>query len=95
MEEAVEDEKGQLLTKLIDTINEISSISDYRLPVKRQYCNLARRLKLLTPMFEELNEAKHPLSLHTLECLAVFSQALHPALDLLRFGSHGSKIYLV
>lgn len=90
----MEDEKGPLLSKLIDTINEVSSISDYRLPLKRQYCNLARRLKLLTPMFEELNDTKHPLSHHTLQSLAAFSQSLHLALDFLRFGSHGSKIYL-
>ncbi|KAM2993864.1 hypothetical protein FF2_045909 [Malus domestica] len=52
---AMEEDKGALVQNLIDTINEIVSIFDYRCVVKKQYCNLARRLKLLTPMF--LSEA--------------------------------------
>lgn len=90
----MEDDRGQLLNKIIDTITEISSISDYRPPMKKQYCNLARRLKLLIPMFEEIKESEEPLSDETLQSLVNFNDSLQPALDLLLFGSHGSKIYL-
>lgn len=90
----MEDDKGQLLNKIIDTITEISSISDYRHPMKKQYCNLARRLKLLIPMFEEIKESEEPLSDETLQSLVNFNDSLQPALDLLLFGSHGGKIYL-
>lgn len=90
----VEDEKLQLLSKIIDTINEISSISEFRPPVKKQYCNLSRRLKLLIPMFEEIKDSKESLSNETLQSLSLFNDSLLPALDLLLFGSHGSKIFL-
>lgn len=89
-----DDNEAQLLNKLIERINEIASISDYRSPIKKQYCNLARRLKLLIPMFEELKETSHPLANHVLENLLAFHHSLNLALDLLRFGSLGSKIYL-
>ncbi|XP_021716169.1 U-box domain-containing protein 13-like [Chenopodium quinoa] len=91
----MEDEnEAQLLNNLIDRINEIASISDYRPPVKKQYCNLARRLKLLTPMFEELKESQLPLDSDVVINLVAFLDSLVQALDLLRFGSLGSKIYL-
>ncbi|GAB4860172.1 U-box domain-containing protein 13 [Ancistrocladus abbreviatus] len=91
----MEDEKGELLKKVIDTINETAAISDYSTTVKKQYCNLARRLKLLTPMFEEMKESKEGLSEETLKALVFFKEGLESAKDLLRFGSEGSKIYLV
>ncbi|KAL2899018.1 U-box domain-containing protein 13 [Bienertia sinuspersici] len=89
-----DDKEVQLLNNLIDRINEIASISDYRPSVKKQYCNLARRLKLLTPMFEEMKETTEPLVDHAFDNLVAFGDALNHALDLLRFGSSGSKIFL-
>ncbi|CAI0474887.1 unnamed protein product [Linum tenue] len=84
-----------LVQSLIDMVNEIASISDYRCSVKKQYCNLARRLKLLTPMFEEIRESKEAIPEETLDSLASLQVALGSAKELLRFGSEGSKIYLV
>ncbi|MCL7044304.1 hypothetical protein MKW94_024457 [Papaver nudicaule] len=49
-------ETGVLVHKLIDTINQISKISDYRFVVKKQYTSLARKLKLLLPLFEEIKD---------------------------------------
>lgn len=91
----MEDEKGVLVQSLIDTVNEISTISDYRGTVKKQYCNLARRLKLLTPMFEEIKESKEAIPEETAKALVSLKEALASAKELLRFGSEGSKIYLV
>ncbi|KAL9412914.1 hypothetical protein AB3S75_041552 [Citrus x aurantiifolia] len=91
----MEDEKGVLVPSLIDTVNEISTISDYRGTVKKQYCNLARRLKLLTPMFEEIKESKEAIPEETAKALVSLKEALASAKELLRFGSEGSKIYLV
>ncbi|KAI4304640.1 hypothetical protein MLD38_040120 [Melastoma candidum] len=54
-----EDPKAELMLSLIDRVNRISSVSDYKFAVKKQYCNLARRLKLLIPMFEEVLEREH------------------------------------
>ncbi|CAL5340347.1 unnamed protein product [Camellia sinensis] len=86
-EEAMEDEKGALVQKLIDIVNEISTISDYRCTVKKQYCNLARRLKLLTPMFEEIRDCKEPVPEESFKALESLKEALESARDLLRIGS--------
>ncbi|XP_057772169.1 U-box domain-containing protein 13 [Salvia miltiorrhiza] len=90
-----EDDKAALSRKLIDLIGEISAFSDYRTTVKRQYTNLARRLKLLTPMFEEIRDSKEPLPEDSIRGLEALASALESAKELLRFGSEGSKIYLV
>ncbi|XP_047970418.1 U-box domain-containing protein 13-like [Salvia hispanica] len=90
-----EDDKAALSRKLIDLVGEISAFSDYRASVKRQYTNLARRLKLLTPMFEEIRDCKEALSEDSIRALAELAGALESAKELLRFGSEGSKIYLV
>ncbi|CAL5386857.1 unnamed protein product [Camellia sinensis] len=91
----MEDEKGALVQKLIDIVNEISTISDYRCTVKKQYCNLARRLKLLTPMFEEIRDCKEPVPEESFKALESLKEALESARNLLRIGSEGSRIYLV
>ncbi|XAR60568.1 Ubiquitin--protein ligase [Bertholletia excelsa] len=91
----MEDEKGTLVLKLIDIVKDISAISDYRSTVKKQYCNLARRLKLLTPMFEEIRDSKEPVPEESMKALSSFAEALESARELLRFGGEGSKIYLV
>lgn len=82
--------------ELIDMVNQISSISEYRCTVKKQLCNLARRLKLLTPMFEEIRDAKdHSVPDDSLQALLSLKSAMTLAVDLLKFGSEGSKIYMV
>lgn len=91
----MEEDKGVLLQSLIEVVGEIASISEYRCTVKKEYCNLARRLKLLTPMFEEIRDCKEVLSDETVKALLAFKKALQSAKELLRFGCEGSKIYLV
>ncbi|KAG6432886.1 hypothetical protein SASPL_104476 [Salvia splendens] len=90
-----EEDKSVLSRKLIDLVADISSIPDYRISVKRQYTNLARRLKLLIPMFEEIRDTKEALPEDSIRALAALVTALASAKELLRFGSEGSKIYLV
>lgn len=91
----MEDDKAALSRKLIDMVGEISAISEYRSTVKKQYTNLARRLKLLTPMFEEIRDSKDPIPEDSTKALASLASTLESAKELLRFGSEGSKIYLV
>lgn len=91
----MEDEKGALVQKLIDVVNEISAVSDFKCLVRKQYCNLARRLKLLTPLFEEIRDTRGPVPEESLQALRSLKEALESARDLLRFGSEGSKIYMV
>ncbi|KAK7312475.1 hypothetical protein VNO77_36363 [Canavalia gladiata] len=88
----MEDDKT---SAVIELVNEIASISDYRPTVKKQYCNLARRLKLLIPMFEEIRDMKEAIPEDTSKAMLAFKEALESGRELLRFGSEGSKIYLV
>ncbi|THG04414.1 hypothetical protein TEA_029262 [Camellia sinensis var. sinensis] len=90
-----DDEKGALVKSLIDIVNDISAKSDYRYVVKRQYCNLARRLKMLIPMFEEILDNKEPVPEESFEALKSLKEALESTREFLRFGNEGSKIYLV
>ncbi|KAL9235296.1 hypothetical protein vseg_010067 [Gypsophila vaccaria] len=94
----MEDKKSgqqQVLTNIISKINETSAITTYRSGVKKDYCNLARRLKLLIPMFEEIKESDNDdLSHDVVSSLVEFNNSISLALHLLRFGSLGSKIYL-
>lgn len=80
---------------LIDVVDEIASISDYKCALKKQYCNLSRRLKLLIPMFEESRESGAPIGEDNFKALALLKEALHSARDMLIFGSEGSVIYIV
>lgn len=95
---AMEEEKAEagMVESLIELVNEIAAISDYRPMLKKQYCNLARRLKLLTPMFEEIRDLKKDaIPLDTSKAMLAFKEALQSSRELLRFGSEGSKIYMV
>ncbi|KAJ8559536.1 hypothetical protein K7X08_003594 [Anisodus acutangulus] len=89
------EERGVLAQKLIEIVNEISSISDFRISVKKEYCNLARRLKLLIPMFEEIRDSKELVPEESMKALISLKEALESTKELLKFGSEGSKIYLV
>nr|GMD61336.1 U-box domain-containing protein 13-like [Ipomoea batatas] len=91
----MDDEKEAIARQLIELANEISAISDFRSMVKKQYCNLARRLKLLTPLFEEIRDSKESLPEASLKALLSLKAALESAKDLLKFGGEGSKIFLV
>ncbi|XP_010426083.1 PREDICTED: U-box domain-containing protein 13 [Camelina sativa] len=91
----MEEEKATAAQSLIDVVNEIAAISDYRITVKKLCYNLARRLKLLVPMFEEIRESNEPISDDTLANLVGLKEAMSSAKDYLKFCSEGSKIYLV
>ncbi|MCD7458116.1 U-box domain-containing protein 13 [Datura stramonium] len=91
----MEEERGVLAQKLTEVVNEISAISDFRVSVKKEYCNLARRLKLLIPMFEEIRDSKESIPEDSMKALVSLKEALESTKKLLKFGSEGSKIYLV
>ncbi|KAK4785832.1 hypothetical protein SAY86_002521 [Trapa natans] len=91
----MEADRSAVVRSLIETVNEIASLSGYRATVKKQYCNLARRLKLLIPLFEEIEEIKEPLPEETIAALVSLGESLVSAKELLRFGCDGSKVYMV
>ena len=90
-----EENNGGFFRSLIDLVNDVALISDYRYAVRKQYCNLARRLKLLIPMFEEMRDMKQALPDNTVGALVSLKKAMESTKELLRLGTEGSKIYLV
>eukprot|EP01018_Ginkgo_biloba_P011744 Gb_13754 [translate_table: standard] len=85
-----------LVQSLINLVNEIALMGDYRRTQKKDCLTLLRRLKLLMPFFEELKEM-HQGSLPQ-DAVASFSsleKALQSAKTLLQLCHDGSKLYLV
>lgn len=94
---AKKSEKSKLAQTVIDSVNEIASISDHRSPMKKHCNNLSRRLMLLLPMLEEIRDSKESkVPDEVLKALLLsLKESLVPAKDLLTFLSQVSRIYLV
>ncbi|KAG1337887.1 protein spotted leaf 11 [Cocos nucifera] len=84
-----------VVERLMVAVEEIAAISDYQNAYRKQLGNLSRRIKLLAPMFDELKDSRDPIPESAARTLAPFEDALASAKELLRFGSEGSKIFLV
>lgn len=87
--------------KLIQTVNQID-VLQYSRPttLKKHSTNLARRLTLLTPLFQEIRDyyaqsSSISLEEDTYKALLSLLDALLSAKDILRFATQSSKIYLV
>lgn len=88
-------EASVVVQKMIGAVEGIAAAPDYRNAFKKQFCSLARRLKLLAPMFEELRDSTDSIPAEAAAALVPLQEALESARELLGFGSEGSKICLV
>ncbi|KAL1295165.1 hypothetical protein HN51_056025 [Arachis hypogaea] len=84
-----------VVARLAESIKEISGLPECNNVCKRIYGNLVRRVKLLSPLFEELKDSDDESLLSdeqvaAFECLNV---ALDSAKTLLNSVNHGSKLY--
>ncbi|XP_016187295.1 U-box domain-containing protein 13 [Arachis ipaensis] len=85
-----------VVDSLIDLVNEIRSISDFRPMLKKHLCNLARRLNLLTPFFQEIRDFNPALlPPNTFKATLHLRDTLQAAKDFLTFAAHCSKIFMV
>eukprot|EP00252_Welwitschia_mirabilis_P022592 TRINITY_DN6153_c0_g1_i1.p1 TRINITY_DN6153_c0_g1~~TRINITY_DN6153_c0_g1_i1.p1 ORF type:complete len:661 (+),score=133.53 TRINITY_DN6153_c0_g1_i1:300-2282(+) len=88
---------AQQIQYLMDLVNEIGCMGDYRRTHKKDCLALVRRIKLLLPLFEELKESLQES--HFPQPLLHFSLSLEKSLrsakGLLQMCHEGSKLYLV
>lgn len=83
-----------LVQKILETVNAITSIGEFKTH-KKNCATLTRRVKLLVPLFEEVRELRLPLSEEAGTCFRALDVALYSAKDLVVLCSKGSKLYLV
>ncbi|MFS7948626.1 hypothetical protein Hanom_Chr06g00562081 [Helianthus anomalus] len=88
-------EGGDLVSQLVDSVREISGLPECRNAVRKMYGNLMRRVKLLSPLFEELKDNEQQLDDGDLKGLQALRVALNLALEVLKSVNDGSKIYQV
>lgn len=86
-----------VLGQLCGLVDAIYGLPDCRTVSKKMYGNLVRRVKLLSPLFEELKEggAEEGIGGDAVEGLASLRAAIESALELLKSVHEGSKIFQV
>ncbi|KAK4435976.1 U-box domain-containing protein 14 [Sesamum alatum] len=84
-----------VLSQLSECVRAISALPDCRTVSKKMYCNLVRRVKLLSPLFEELKDGRGEEQLRddVVRGLDSVRIALDSALQLLKSVHEGSKIF--
>ncbi|KAF2302518.1 hypothetical protein GH714_036674 [Hevea brasiliensis] len=87
-------EDNDLVRDMEEVIETVGSYTGYRRTQRKECLNLARRLKLLVPLLEEIKESVKLVSSEDLNCLVNLKEALHGAMKLLKKCSCGSKICL-
>ncbi|KZV32822.1 U-box domain-containing protein 14-like [Dorcoceras hygrometricum] len=79
-----------VLSQLCELVDAIYGLPDCRTVSKKMYGNLVRRLKLLSPLFEEVKEG---VESDAIEGFISLRAAIESALELLQSVQEGSKIF--
>ncbi|XP_028783010.1 U-box domain-containing protein 14 [Neltuma alba] len=89
-----EDSRAVVVDRLLVSIKEISGLPECRNVCKRMYANLVRRVKLLSPLFEEIKDSDcELLSDEHIRSFESLGTALDSAKSLLKLMNQGSKLY--
>lgn len=88
-----ENPKAMVVGRLADSIREISGLPECQNVCKKMYGNLIRRVKLLSPLFEELKDCDESLGDDEIEAFESLRVALDLTMILLKSVNHGSKLY--
>ncbi|KAL4576485.1 hypothetical protein LXL04_012580 [Taraxacum kok-saghyz] len=86
-------EGGDFVSQLVDLVKDISGLPECRNALRKMYGNLMRRVKLLSPLFEELKDNEQKLDDGDLQGLKTLRIALNLAFQLLKSVNDGSKIF--
>ncbi|KAI5648598.1 hypothetical protein M9H77_34603 [Catharanthus roseus] len=82
-----------LLSQLSEIIRIISGLPECRMVSRKMYSNLIRRIKLLSPLFEELKDSEEEFQDDIVKGLELLRIGLNSALELLKYVHEGSKIF--
>ncbi|XAR52338.1 Ubiquitin--protein ligase [Bertholletia excelsa] len=88
-----EDPKMALVSQLIAAIRNISGSPEYLSSSEKMCNNLVRRVKLLSPLFEELKDSEVELGDEEVRAFESLKIALDMARELLRSVNEGSKLF--
>lgn len=91
----MDDPEDSVLSRLVESVRAISELPECRNVCKKLYGNLVRRVKLLSPLFEELRDSEKELGEEEVKALESLRIALDSAKDLLGSVNGGSKLYQV
>ncbi|GFZ05861.1 plant U-box 14 [Actinidia rufa] len=88
-----DESKDALVSQLVMAIRDVSLVPECRNASKKMYNNLVRRVKLLSPLFEELKDSEEELGDDEARGLESLKVAFDSARELLRSINEGSKIF--
>ncbi|CAL9072382.1 unnamed protein product [Musa acuminata var. zebrina] len=93
-EEGEEHDVADLVGELLEIIDSVGSFGEYRRTQRKESFNLVRRMKLVAPLLEELQDLEYPIPDAAYARLCGLLKAFSAARKLLRCCHDGSKIYL-
>lgn len=85
----------ELVREMVEMIQKVGTYTDFRKTQGKECVNLVRRLKLLTPLLEEIRELHTSISGEAFDHLLDLNKALLASKKLLKTCNSGSKIFLV
>lgn len=89
------DSKDELVKPLSELVKQISELPECRNVFKKIHGNLIRRIKLLSPLFEELRDGDEELDQEDVQGFELLRIALNSAMELLQSENAGSKLHQV
>ncbi|KAF5742555.1 U-box domain-containing protein 14 [Tripterygium wilfordii] len=88
-----EDSTTELINQLLDLMKDIFGLTECRGVCKKMHGNFVRRIKLLSPLFEELKDNYGALKDEDIRALEALRVALDSAMKHLKWVIDGSKVY--
>lgn len=85
----------EVVKEMVELIEKVGSYVGFRNTQRKECLNLVRRLKLLTPLLEEIKELDPSIPNAALSALVNLKKALLASKKVLKTCNSGSKIFLV
>ncbi|TQD96667.1 hypothetical protein C1H46_017742 [Malus baccata] len=84
---------NSVLSQLAESVKAISELPECRNAFRKMYGNFVRRVKLLSPLFEELRDSDKAMGEEEVVALESLGEALNSAEELIKSVNQGCKLY--